>query len=111
MLFALFVTVVARPAHAGCKWEPIDELWLCLPPAVSITSPANNSGATAPAQVNVSVSASDYYAQSSIVRVDLYRNDVLIASQTSGFNFVVSGLAAGTHTFKAYAVDSWQYSD
>jgi|GEM_PF-2228034 len=75
-----------------------------VPPAVSITSPA--SGATVSGTITVMVEASD--SISGVASVSLYINNQLHSTLNQPpFNFTVdiSGLAPGSHTLTARAID------
>ncbi|MEY2409757.1 MAG: hypothetical protein QOF48_2427, partial [Verrucomicrobiota bacterium] len=74
-------------------------------PTVSITAPAGGSVYAAPASNYVSVSASD--SDGSIVRVDLYTNNVFHRSETAvPYEWSLTGLIAGSYAYRAVALDN-----
>jgi subtilisin family serine protease len=78
------------------------------PPTVNLTSPANNTTATAPASVSLSATAAD--PDGAVSKVEFYRDGTLIATVTtpmSGFyTFTDANVAAGTYTYTAKAYDN-----
>jgi regulation of enolase protein 1 (concanavalin A-like superfamily) len=75
-----------------------------VPPSVTISSPANNSTFTAPADITIAASAFD--SDGRIGRVDFYAGASLIGSDTTGANQVRwTGVPAGTYTLTARATD------
>jgi len=83
---------------------PQTQLYSNALPVVTITSPANNSNSTAPANISLAVTASD--ADGSVSKVDYYNGTTLIASTTSPFTFAWNNVAAGTYTITAIATDN-----
>lgn len=74
-------------------------------PAVSLTSPANGAGYTAPATVNIQATASD--ADGSVARVEFYRGSTLIATDTtSPYTASWTSAPAGNYTLTARAYDN-----
>lgn len=75
------------------------------PPSVAIGSPANNAAFTAPATITIVASASD--SDGTVSRVDFYSGTALIGSDTSSpYQFTWSGVAAGSYSLAARAVDN-----
>jgi hypothetical protein len=71
---------------------------------VVVTQPAAGSGFTAPASITVAVAATD--PDGSVVRVDFLLDGTVVASDTTfPFTASLSGLAAGSYTIVARAVD------
>lgn len=76
-----------------------------LPPTVSITSPANNAGFTAPATFNIMTNASD--PDGSIAKVQFYAGATLLGSDSvAPFNFHWAGVIAGSYNLTAKAYDN-----
>lgn len=74
-------------------------------PACVITSPTNNAQFNVPANVAVTVQATD--PDGSIVRVEFYDGDVLLGqSVTAPFSFVWSNAPVGSHSLIAKARDN-----
>lgn len=79
------------------------------PPAVSLTSPANNTAFTAPATVSLAATASD--VGGSIAKVEFFNGATLIQSvTTSPYTFSWTNVAAGTYTITAKATDNGNLS-
>ncbi len=75
------------------------------PPAVSITSPANNAAFTAPGTIAITASASD--SDGSIAKVDFYNGATLLGTKTTApYTFTWNNVAAGTYTLTAIATDN-----
>lgn len=73
-------------------------------PTVSITSPAPNSIFATPANLSISVTATD--SDSGIDKVELYEGSSLISTKTqSPYSFNFSGVVAGNYRFYARAYD------
>ena len=73
-------------------------------PTVSLTTPANGSTYTAPADVTLSATASD--TDGTIARVDFYAGSILLGSDTSSpYAFQWNGVAVGTYSLTAVARD------
>jgi hypothetical protein len=76
-----------------------------VPPAVSLTSPADLSTYQTPASIPVSANASD--VDGTIARVDFYASGGLIGSDTSApYAITWTGMAAGTYNVTAVAFDN-----
>jgi len=74
-------------------------------PSVSLTSSASGTTLPAPASVTLNATASD--SDGSIAEVRFYRNGVLAATDTSSpYSATLTGLAAGSYTVVADAVDN-----
>jgi hypothetical protein len=74
-------------------------------PAVSITSPAEATSFTAPANVTINATASD--VDGVISKVEFYNGTTLIgADNTSPFNFDWINITAGSYTLTAKATDN-----
>jgi fibronectin type 3 domain-containing protein len=78
---------------------PIDQ-----PPAITLTSPSNNSAYTQPADIVISATASD---DDRIQFVDFFNDTDLLARDTSApFSFTWNSVPAGTYDLYAIAVDT-----
>jgi predicted amidohydrolase/regulation of enolase protein 1 (concanavalin A-like superfamily) len=76
-----------------------------VPPAVSISAPANGATFTAPATIAIAVSASD--SDGTVSRVDVYAGATLLGSDTtSPYAFNWNNVTAGTYALTARAVDN-----
>src|SRR3569833_1245998 len=76
------------------------------PPTVSLTSPTASQTFAAGAAVSLAATASD--SDGTVAHVDFRVDGNLVNSDTtSPFGFSATGLAAGTHTVTATAVDNW----
>ena len=85
------VTVVAPPATN-------------TPPAIAISSPANNAVLPAPADVSIVTLPTD--ADGRVVRVDFYSGTNLLSTVTNApFNFTWTNVPAGVYTLTAKAAD------
>jgi hypothetical protein len=74
-------------------------------PTVSLTSPSNGATFTSPANVTLSVNASD--SDGSITKVEFYNGSSLIATVTSSpYTYNWTGVAAGTYSITAKATDN-----
>jgi plastocyanin len=75
------------------------------PPAVSITSPANNAVLIAPATFTVTATASD--PGGSVTQVEFFRGTTSLGiDTTSTYSVGVTNLVAGTYTLSAVATDN-----
>jgi len=75
------------------------------PPTVSLTSPPDAAGFTAPASITISADAAD--SDGSIVRVDFYAGSTLIGtSSTAPYSITWSNVAAGAYSLTAVATDN-----
>ena len=76
-----------------------------VPPAVSLTSPANGSTYTSPASMSLAATATD--ADGTIAKVEFYAGQTLVGTDTtSPYAFNWTGVGAGTHVIKAVATDN-----
>jgi regulation of enolase protein 1 (concanavalin A-like superfamily) len=76
-----------------------------VPPAVSLTSPANGSSYTSPASVAVGATASD--TDGTIAKVDFYAGTTLVGTDTtSPYAVYRTGVGPGTYVVKAVATDN-----
>lgn len=76
-----------------------------IAPTVSITSPANGAGYSAPATVVIDVIAGD--ADGTVTGVDFYQGATLIGSDlTAPYSFSWSPVAAGVYSLTAVATDN-----
>jgi regulation of enolase protein 1 (concanavalin A-like superfamily) len=76
-----------------------------IPPTVSITSPANGTNFTAPANVVINATAND--TDGTINRVDFYSGTTLIGSDTlAPYSFTWNGVAIGSYVLTAKAIDN-----
>ncbi len=74
-------------------------------PTVSMTSPANNTVATAPASFTLTATAAD--ADGSISKVEFYNGATLLGTVTTApYSFAWSAVAAGTYAVTAKAYDN-----
>jgi len=74
-------------------------------PTVFITSPTPNSTLTTPANLTITVAASD--PDSGISKVELYQGSTLVGTKTQfPYNFGFSGVTAGNYRFYARAYDT-----
>ncbi len=98
-------TAVATDNQNGTGTSAAVSVRVNAAPGVSITSPANNAVFNAPASFTLTANAAD--GDGTVQRVDFYQGATLLGSATaSPFNFAVSGLAAGSYSFTAVAVDN-----
>lgn len=75
------------------------------PPAVSITSPANNATFTNPATVTIMASASD--ADGSVSKVEFYNGAIKLGEATAApYSYTWSNVATGTYALTAKATDN-----
>lgn len=76
-----------------------------VPPAVSITSPANGASFNTPADVTISAAAQD--GDGTISKVEFYADNALLSVATSApYTANWSNVAAGNHSVKAVATDN-----
>jgi mannan endo-1,4-beta-mannosidase len=74
-------------------------------PSVSLTSPANGSAFTAPANITLSANALD--SNGSVSKVDFYRNGTWIGTDTaSPYAFAWNSVAGGSYVLTAKATDN-----
>jgi regulation of enolase protein 1 (concanavalin A-like superfamily) len=75
------------------------------PPVVSIAAPAGGASFTAPANITVTVQASD--PNGTVAKVELYNGTTLLGTDTtSPYSFSWTNVAAGSYTLKAIAYDN-----
>ena len=75
-----------------------------MPPSVSITAPANNSGYTAPATINLAATATDI--DGTIAKVEFYQGATRLATVTTApYTYTWSNVAGGTYALTAKATD------
>jgi regulation of enolase protein 1 (concanavalin A-like superfamily) len=75
-----------------------------LPPVVTITSPASSAQFDEPATITLSASASD--SGGAIQQVQFFNGSTVLATDTaSPYSTTITGVAAGTYTLKAVALD------
>jgi hypothetical protein len=75
-----------------------------VPPAVSLTSPANTAVFNVPASIPLSATASD--SDGTVTNVAFYRSTTLLANvSTAPYNFTWSNAPAGFYAFTAVAID------
>ncbi len=80
-----------------------------LPPIVALTSPADGAGFTAPASLNLIAVAAD--TDGNVARVEFYSGAVKLGEDSaSPYELAVVGLAAGSHTYVARAIDNEEAS-
>ena len=76
-----------------------------LPPFVALTNPPSGAQFTAPATVSLAASASD--SDGTVTNVAFYRGNTLLGSDASSpFEFVWTGVPAGTYSLTAVASDN-----
>ncbi len=74
-------------------------------PTVSLTSPANNSSANAPATISIAATATD--ADGTVSKVEFYNGTTLLFSDNSSpYSYSWTSVAAGTYTITAKATDN-----
>ena len=74
-------------------------------PTVSITSPANGSVFTAPANATIAANAAD--SDGSIARVELLQGASVVATDTAApYSFALANLAAGSYSYTVRATDN-----
>jgi hypothetical protein len=74
-------------------------------PTVALTSPANNSTYNAPADIQLSATASD--SDGTVTRVNFYSGGVMIGADTSApYGFIWGVNSPGTYTITAIAIDN-----
>ncbi len=79
------------------------------PPAVSITSPANNSTSGAPGSFNLTASATSQIG--TIAKVEFYNGSTLLGTATAApYTFAWSNVAVGSYSVTAKATDSYGIS-
>lgn len=75
------------------------------PPAVSISSPANNSTFTAPASITINAVASD--ADGTVSQVQFFNGSTLLGTDNSSpYSFAWTNVAAGSYAISAKATDN-----
>jgi len=78
---------------------------LDTPPAVSITSPANNATFTSPASVTINATASD--TDGTVNKVEFYQGITLLGTDsTSPYSYPWTNVAAGSYALTALAYDN-----
>lgn len=74
------------------------------PPSVSITSPSNGAGFTAPASVTINANASD---NGSVTKVEFFQGSTKLGEDTSSpYTFTWTNVAAGSYSLTARATDN-----
>ncbi|ASZ11129.1 Ig-like domain-containing protein [Chitinophaga sp. MD30] len=75
------------------------------PPVVNITAPANNATFTAPANINITATATD--SDGTIAYVEFYNGATRLATDsTAPYSFAWNNVAAGTYSITAKATDN-----
>ncbi|MFZ6012436.1 MAG: Ig-like domain-containing protein, partial [Bacteroidota bacterium] len=75
------------------------------PPAVSITSPSNNTSFNAPANITINATASD--VDGTVSKVEFFNGATKLGEDTtSPYSFVWSNVASGSYTLTAKATDN-----
>lgn len=75
------------------------------PPVVNITSPANNTGFTAPASITINATASD--ADGSITKVEFFNGTTKLGEDNSSpYSFAWTNVSAGSYQLIAKATDN-----
>lgn len=76
-----------------------------VPPTVSLTSPANNATAIAPASIQLSANATD--SDGNIAKVEFFNGNTLLQTVTSApYTYAWNNVAANTYTITAVATDN-----
>jgi len=77
------------------------------PPVISITNPVTNQSYTAPATINIEVTATDADASGSIAKVDFYRGSILLGTDlTAPYSYTWNNVPAGVYNITAIAFDN-----
>jgi Big-like domain-containing protein len=75
------------------------------PPVVNITSPANNTSFTAPANIAINVTASD--SDGTLSKVEFYQGTTLLGTDTTApFSLTWNNVVAGNYSLTAKATDN-----
>lgn len=84
---------------------PQTQLYPNTLPTVSILSPVNNAGFTAPASITINATAAD--TDGSVAKVDFYNGITLIGTDAaSPYSFSWTSVASGTYSLTALATDN-----
>jgi chitinase len=97
--------VFAQTAGWNFNWIEIVPVVAGTAPTVNLTAPANGASFTAPATIALAANATD--ADGVITRVDFFRDNILIGSDTSApYSFNWTGVAQGSYSLTAAATDN-----
>lgn len=76
-----------------------------VPPTVSITSPANNAGFSAPASISISANAAD--SDGSVSKVEFFNGSTKLGEATTApYTYTWTNVAAGNYVLTAKATDN-----
>src|SRR6266571_8366812 len=102
-----WLSIFAGNAAAWCEWDAERRVWICFPPGVSITSPANGATYTLPGSVPVTATvANDPDGLTTITQVAFYVNNTLFQTVTTApYSVTYTPPAGGTYTFQARATE------
>jgi glucose/arabinose dehydrogenase/regulation of enolase protein 1 (concanavalin A-like superfamily) len=97
------LAVTSHNNAAACS-SILDNVYVNLPPAVSVTSPTSGTTYTSPATVSIAASASD---PDGVTKVDFYNGATLIGTSTTApYSFDWTNVGAGTYNLTAKATDT-----
>ncbi|NMH64240.1 glycoside hydrolase [Shewanella sp. SHSM-M6] len=108
-------TTNENPAQTG-QWGVWQTLGECgsgsnLPPVTAIVSPQNDSAVLVGDEVTIMASASDPDAGDTLVKLELWVNDLLVATDSSApFSFNWQAASAGVYLLQTKAYDSHEAS-
>jgi RHS repeat-associated protein len=98
-------TAKATDNRGGATTSSAISVSVDVSPTVSITTPANNSVFTAPANFTLTASAGD--SDGSISKVDFFDGATLVGTATAApYSVSLSNVAAGSHSYTARATDN-----
>ena len=100
------LTAKATDSKGGTATSPVATVHVKanVPPSVSITAPANNSGYTAPATINLAATATD--TDGTIAKVEFYQGATRLATVTTApYTYTWSNVAGATYALTAKATD------
>lgn len=95
--------IVFDDGGVNCNWVQFD-LLTNTPPQVSISSPANHTTYSAPANVTINANATD---DGSISKVEFFQGSVKLGEDSSSpYSFDWNNIVAGTYSITAKAIDN-----
>lgn len=104
-LLAGSVTSDRLTVNAGGTLRLLAPVFPNQPPGVVLTAPSGGASFTAPATVTLVATVSD--SDGSVARVEFYQGATKLGEAAGvPYSFTVTGLAAGSYTFRARAVDN-----
>ena len=99
-------TVTAQGLGAACESSAAASIIVLTPPTVTLTSPAHGSQYVSPATIELAASATP--GQGAMSAVHLYANGGWVFSDSAApFAYTWTGMANGTYSLTAVAVDNW----